>query len=59
MKVTETVCLPIDGLHLVMEAFCNSMIAREPPHGGNLPGPGMERPAQRDQLREDGLFQLR
>ena len=34
------------------------MIARESPHGGNLPGPGMERLAQRDQLREDGLFQV-
>jgi hypothetical protein len=45
-EVAEAVALPIDELHLVVEAFGDAIIADEAPYGDDLLAPGMRGLAQ-------------
>jgi hypothetical protein len=57
-ETAVTVCLPVDGLHLVMEAFCDSVAPGEAPHACDLLSPGVEGVAEGDELCEAGLAEI-
>jgi hypothetical protein len=56
-EVPEAVCLSADGLHLVVTAFGDGVVAGEAPQACDLFGPGMERVAGSLELRQSGLAQ--
>ncbi len=58
VEVPEAVGLPLQDLHFGVEPFGDPVVAREPPHAGDLLRPGVERFSELNQLRQAGLAQL-
>ena len=48
----------MEDFHFGMEAFGDSIVSGEPPHGGDFVSPGVKRIAQLNKLGESGLFQI-
>jgi hypothetical protein len=58
LEVAKTESLPVEEFHFSVEALGDSVVAGEPPHGGDLLRPGSQGLAELNELCESGLTQF-